>query len=598
MVRFLSKVIIFMLLITASGVFAAQLTADQAFQFSAKVLNKNTVQAGWKIAPGYHLYKEYLSIATEDGDKSGTVLGTIEYPKGIIDHSETLGDMEIYENNITINIPIKEWGKNGAKLVFNYQGCEGSTSCYPPITKVIEFKPPIISTRELSSMSLTGINNLLIGGNIFLILGSFFLFGIFLSLTPCVLPMIPILVGIILGQKDIKASRAFLLSITYVLGVAVTYTLAGIITASLGNSVQSLLQNFWVIIVCGLLFFLLSLSLFGLYELQLPSFIMNKLNNASNKTHGGSYVGVFFMGVISSLVISPCVSAPLAGTLLYIASTGNVILGGSALFFLALGMGVLLVIAGTTGGELFLKAGGWMVKVKNLLGIAMLAMAIWLISRVLSIELVNFLWAVLLLGIAIYWGAIEPIGNGSGWMRLRKVIAFIILLFGILLFFRVLGFGVNNGVIESKDTNSISQTSTVKIASNMNNNVSEDGLFTVVTSLSQVDKYIDVATKEKKPIMIDFYADWCTACKEMDAGTFKSLDVRHSMKSFIVLRADVTKNNVETKSLMAKYKVFAPPYIIFLDSKGNLISQATIAGAISSDDLLSQLDMISSVYSK
>jgi thiol:disulfide interchange protein DsbD len=396
--------------------------------------------------------------------------------------------------------------------------------------------------------------------------------------------MIPILVGIIMGQKDIKTFKAFTLSLFYVLGVAVTYTLAGIITAMLGNSVQAILQNFWVILACSLIFVLLSLSLFGLYELQLPSCLMNRLSKASQKTKKGSYIGVFLMGAISSLIVSPCVSAPLAGALIYIASTGNVFLGGSALFFLSLGMGVLLIIAGVTGGKLFLKTGMWMVAIRYFLGILMLAMAIWLASRVIPEFLANILWSILLIGVGYYAGAIEPHKDDLARVRFRKFVAFLILISGIVFaVWSILGHISLIRPIES----SVLQSS---IAPN------DDSLFDVVTTEAELQKLIDKAVSENKPVMIDYYADWCTACKEMDGTTFQNLDVRHALNSFVVIRADITKNDADSSALKAKYGVFAPPYFVFLDNKGNQLTNSTIAGEVSANDLLKQMNIISSLY--
>lgn len=561
---------------------AAPLPVDEAFRLTAQRLNDSTIQAQWDIAEGYHLYKSEISISLDNNN--GIILGQIILPKGIPEHSQVLGNYDVYKNKLTIDIPVIKWGKSNADIAFNYQGCKDSSVCYPPVTKVFSIAPPPeTSFDSISTPTLSSSQQLLKSGNILLILASFFVFGIFLSLTPCVLPMIPILVGIIMGQKEIKTFKAFTLSLFYVLGVAVTYTLAGIITAMLGNSVQSILQNFWVILACSLIFVLLSLSLFGVYELQLPSSIMNKLNKASQKTKKGSYIGVFLMGAISSLIVSPCVSAPLAGALIYIASTGNIFLGGSALFFLSLGMGVLLIIAGITGGKLFLKAGMWMIAIRYFLGILMLAMAIWLVSRVISTSVTNILWSLLLIGVGYYAGAFEPHKGNSAWLRFRKFIAFLILLSGV-------AFAVKTAI------GHISLIRPIGTASSQSSvTTSEDSLFNVVTNIDELQKFIDKAIKEKKPVFIDYYADWCTACKEMDGTTFKNPDVRHALKSFVAIRADITKNDAESVKLRAKYKVFAPPYFVFLDNKGNQLTDASIAGEVKPDELLSQMNIITSL---
>ncbi len=572
------KYLSFLLLLAAvtllNGILsAAPLPADEAFKLTARRLNGSTIQAQWNIADGYHLYKSEISISLGNGN--GTVLGKINLPKGIPEHSDVLGNYDIYKNKLTVDIPVEHWGKNDTDIVFNYQGCKESSVCYPPVTKTISIAPPHDSKlKSISSPTLSSVQNLLESDNIVLILAGFFVFGIFLSLTPCVLPMIPILVSIIMGQKDIKTLKALILSIFYVMGMAITYTMAGVITAMLGNSVQSILQNFWIILGCSLIFVLLSLSLFGLYELRLPSSIMNKLNKASQKTKKGTYIGVFLMGAISSLVVSPCISAPLAASLIYIASTGNILLGGSALFFLSLGMGVLLIVAGVTGGKLFLKAGIWMVYVRYFIGIIMLAMAIWLISRVVSITVTNTLWAILLIGAGFYMGAIEPIKKGSAWEKFRKYLAFLVMLSGIIIILNVFIIGQRVPIEPNlEEPSSVAQPQ-------------KDDIFHVVTSTSELQGFIDQAIKDKKPVLIDYYATWCTACREMDGTTFKDLDVRNELKSFVAIRADITKNDAASSALKAKYNVFAPPYFVFLDDKGNQIDDATIAGEIKADRLI------------
>lgn len=580
---FLFTIIFSSILLLGNSLLAASLPADEAFKLTAQRMNDSTIQAQWDIADGYHLYKNVISISLDSSN--GTLLGQIILPKGIPEHSQVLGNYDVYKNKLTIDIPVIKWGKGKTDIVFTYQGCKESSICYPPATKVLSIAPPFkTSLDSISTPTLSSSQQLLKSGNILLILVSFFIFGIFLSLTPCVLPMIPILVGIIMGHKDIKIFKAFMLSLFYVLGVAVTYTSAGVITAMLGNSVQSILQNFWVILACSLIFVLLSLSLFGVYELQLPSSIMNKLNKISRKTKKGSYVGVFLMGAVSSLIVSPCVSAPLAGSLIYIASTGNIFLGGSALFFLSLGMGVLLIIAGVTGGKLFLKTGMWMVTIRNFLGILMLAMSIWLVSRVITEEITNILWSLLLIGVGYYAGAFETHKDDSALLRFKKFIAFLILLSGLAL--AILTAIDHIGLIRPIKSSSTQYSITT----------SEDSLFNVVTSVDELQKFIDQAIKEKKPVFIDYYADWCTACKEMDGTTFKNPDVRHALKSFVVIRADITKNDLFSVKLREKYEVFAPPYFVFLDNKGNQIKDAAMAGEIKPDDLLSQINIITSLY--
>lgn len=559
---------------------SALLPADEAFKLSVNRLNNNVIRAQWDIVSGYNLYKDEISILLEKSN--GTILGTITYPKGVNEHSTVLGDYDVYKNKLIVDIPVVQWGDGNTELTFKYQGCKESSSCYPPVSKIFLISPPPPQKKDSFAPTLFSARKLLEGGNIAIILMSFFVFGIFLSLTPCVLPMIPILIGIIMGQKNVKPFRSFMLSLTYVFGVAVTYTIAGILTGMLGNSIAPVLQNFWVIFSYSLILVLISLSLFGLYELQLPLSVMNKLNNVSRKIKGGTCLGVFLMGAISSLIVSPCVSAPLAGALVYIASTGNFFLGGSALFSLSLGMGVLLVIAGVTGGKLFIKTGSWMIAVRYFLGILMLVVAIWLLSRVIPQFITNILWAILMIGVGLYMGALEPVKENLPWLKFRRFIAFIIMLLGIVVFLSLFLTGrmiptakISEG---SASTKALSQQKTV-----------QRGIFNVVTTPEELQKFIDQAIREDKPVMIDYYADWCYSCKEMDDTTFANPDVQHALEEFVVIRADITKNDANSEALRKKYNIFLPPRIVFLDNRGNEIKHATIAGEIGPEDMLKQL---------
>jgi thioredoxin:protein disulfide reductase len=578
---------------------AAPLSSDQAFNLHVKRVDSNTINANWKIANNFHLYKDKVSISL--ADENGTVLGKINYPKGIQKENQILGKYKIYEGNLSINIPVKKWGTGNTNLLFKYQGCKGESMCYPPVSKVIAIAPPanaslsdastISTSSSFSTPSLSSTQSLLKGGNLFLILGSFFIFGLFLSLTPCVLPMIPILVGLVLGQKDIKTYKAFLLSLSYVMGMAITYAIAGIITALLGNSVQAILQNVYVISACSIIFVLLSLSLFGLYELQLPSFLTNRLNNAAGKTKSGSYLGVFIMGIISSLIISPCVSAPLTGTLIYIATTGNMLLGGSALFVLALGMGVLLLIAGTSGGKFLVKAGGWMQVVRYFLGVVMIAFAIWMLGRVIPATWTDLLYGLLLVGIALYMGAIEPAGE-SRMKRFVKMIAFFILIVGVAI-------SIQFFLPNMSNSNTISKQNTAQIGTaqkTVKAKTDHEPGFTKITTVKELDQLIAKAKKENKPVIIDYYANWCTDCKEMEVTTFKDLNVQQALKSFVAVQADVTSNNAASRALKKRFKVFGPPYFVFLSPDGKMIEQMSIAGMISAKDLIQHLNIVTTVY--
>ena len=515
------------------------------------------------------------------------------YPDGIPKKNEIYGKYEEYKGRLVIGIPIIKWGEGETEFILEYQGCQGDLSCFPPVTKIFSITSPdttqsfnsnsVTKDSSIFSPSLSSTTNILENGNLLLVLGAFFVFGLLLSLTPCVLPMIPILLGLIVGQKETTKHKAFFLSLCYVLGMAITYAIAGVITAKIGNSVQSILQNAWVISACSIIFVLLALSLFGLYEIKLPSALLNKLNNTANKTKSGSYIGVFVMGIISSLIVSPCVSAPLAGTLIYIASTGNALIGGSALFALALGMGVLLIVAGTSGGKLLLKSGGWMQTIKYLLGIVMIALAIWMLERIIPSRWGNMLYGLLLIGSSIFIEAIKPVRQNN-WKRFIKMIAFFVLVAGLGLVFSF--FWPTASTPQSKP-----HQSTAKYTD-------KAFVFTKVTTFAEMKKLISMAKKEQKPVIIEYYADWCTICKEMEQTTFKDSRVRDSLKPFVTIKADVTKNDEDSRKMKEKYGVFAPPYIVFLDANGNEVRQMATAGKINADKLNQKLQKILSKHTR
>ncbi|ODN43737.1 hypothetical protein BGC07_13560 [Piscirickettsia litoralis] len=604
----------FYLLLSNSLIHAAPLSPDQAFQLTVKQKDNNLIQAHWKIASDYHLYREkiHIKLETNNNNNAQIQLQKINLPTGIAKHNDILGDYQLYENQLTLNIPVQDSNKRPFTLKISYQGCKGEQYCYPPITKYFPFnadtntsshsrKIPAqhlihnVQTQALptnhaisfSSPSLSSIQHLFASHNIGLILISFLGFGLLLSLTPCVLPMLPILAGIIMGQKGITTRRAFSLSLSYVIGVAVTYAIAGIVAASIGQSLQAMLQNPWTIGAFSLIFVLLALSLFGLYELQLPSFLRDRIDNLNRNRQGGSYLGVAIMGALSSLVVSPCVSAPLAGALVYLGSTGNIWLGGSALFLMGLGMGVPLIIVGTSGGKLFLKAGPWMEKVKTLLGVLLLAMAVWMLSRITSSQTTSLLWGSFLIISAIYMGALEP--AIAGWQRLYKSAGVIMLVVGG-------GFILNIILIQHINTPQISMINNSANPTAPQSTKIKPELFHVVHTPEQFNKTLNQFQKSGKPILIDYYASWCVACKEMDHGTFKNQAVREELKHFNLMRIDVTENNTASKQLEKKYQIFAPPSIVFLSPDGKLIEQAKIAGAVSSDELLNYLHLVDSVY--
>ncbi len=495
------------------------LSPDEAFKLSIAEKDFNNLRANFKIEPGYYLYHDRIKFTLAPG--SAAKITDVYLPKGEIKEDPNFGKMEVYHHDFTANITLNN-PKDIIKISARYQGCSEKGLCYAPQTK--EFS---ISSREaspetntsaasgaaVSPSSENAIDNnddkttsALKSGNLWLVIVGFFVAGLLLSLTPCVLPMIPILSSIIVGSqaKQSKPSKlhAFGLSVAYVLGMALSYTLAGVAAGLSGNLLSQSLQSPLVLGLTALLFVVLAFSMFGFYELKLPSAFESKLLNASNKLKGGEFIGVFIMGVLSALIVSPCVAAPLAGALIYIGQTHNVLLGGAGLFALALGMGVPLLLIGASAGSLLPKAGSWMTAVRNLFGVLMLAMAAYIV------------WPVLPSAIT------QPVN-------------------------KVLG---------------------LEAASHLP--------FSRIKSVSALDAAIKNANG--KTVMLDFYADWCTSCKEMEKLTFTDEKVQTALKNVVLLQADVTENNAYDAALLKRFGLFGPPGIIFFDKTGAEIKTRVI----------------------
>jgi thiol:disulfide interchange protein DsbD len=417
---------------------------------------------------------------------------------------------------------------------------------------------------------------LLKGGKLWLIAAGFFGFGLLLALTPCVLPMIPILSGIIVGDKKAHhhaTSRlhSFNLSLAYVLGMALSYTLAGIAAGLSGKLLSNALQSPWILGATALIFVILSFSMFGFYELRLPHTIENRMINTTNKLKGGQFIGVFIMGVISALIVSPCVAAPLAGALLYISQTHDVVLGGVALFALSLGMGVPLLLIGASAGHVLPKAGAWMTAVRNFFGVLMLAVAIYIISPALATSIQMVLWAALLIIPAIYLHALDnlPLNSATGrshpWMRFWKGIGIILLVLGIALLIGAVS-GAKSALQPLAGLRATSSTT-----------LNEATLpFIRIKNTAELDAQIDAA--RGKIVMLDFYADWCVSCKEMEQFTFSDASVQKSLKNVVLLQADVTENTAEDLALLKRFNLFGPPGIIFFNRSGQEIKPSKIVG--------------------
>lgn len=572
--------------------FADPIAVDQAFQFHARMGANNTVVMHWQIAPGYHLYRDRFCFKLIDPKKGLTT--PIVLPPGLPREDNILGKYQVFNGALDIDIPVKDINANQVSFLVCYQGCSDNSFCYPPVTKKVTLqKLNIGQTVQATDASPVlpdtppanqqdKITRLLAQGSFIWILLSFFGFGILLSLTPCVLPMYPILSGIIIGHgHKVSTRKAFFLSLTYVLGMAVTYAIAGVVAGLLGSSVQTALQNPWVISVFSVIFILLALSLFGFYELQLPSRWQEKLTAVSNHQKSGHYFGVAIMGVLATLIVSPCVTAPLIGALAYIGNSGNSFLGGSALFVMALGMGVPLLIIGTSHGSLLPRAGDWMNTVKSLFGVFMLAVAIWMLARIIPPVLVMFLWAGLLLISAIYLGVMAH--PNSNWQKFWKGLGLIMVIYGVLL---MIGGAIGN-------TNPLAPLSSFAQTQYVSN--IKPTVFQPIKGLNALETKLAQAKSAGKITMLDFYADWCISCQEMAQKTFNNPQVSDALQNFNVLQADITNNDKVDKTLMQKFKVIAPPTILFFDVNGDEITDARIVGEVDAATFLADLQRVEDV---
>jgi thiol:disulfide interchange protein DsbD len=418
---------------------------------------------------------------------------------------------------------------------------------------------PAPAPAQVDTSDTGQVQALLKGGNIWAILTGFFVFGLLLSLTPCVFPMIPILSGIIVGQGGhITKTKGFTLSLAYVLGMSLTYALAGVAAALSGTLISNALQNPWALGAGAAMFVALALSMFGFYELQMPSFLQSRFTEASNRIQGGRFASVFLMGSLSALIVGPCVAAPLAGALLYISQTGDVVLGGLSLFTLALGMGVPLLLVGLSAGALLPRAGAWMEAVKKFFGVLMLGVAIWLISPLLSAVAQMAIWSVLLITSSMFLHALEPLPvNAKGMARLWKGVGIVALVTGVALLLGALG-----GGRDLLQPLSVFHAGEAGAAAPAKAHLT----FQRVKNVAELEAAVQGANG--RYVMLDFYADWCVSCKEMENFTFSDPQVQARLKDVVLLQADVTANSAEDKALLARFKLFGPPGIIFFDKTG------------------------------
>lgn len=555
------------------------LKVDEAFSFNFYQKN-NLLEVSFDIAPEYYLYRHQFKFK---GDK--TQFTPVLLPDGIDHEDEFFGVQKIFTDNLTFTINL-EHVSSDASIKISYQGCAEKGLCYPPTSKVIKLSKfitddgsantSILATpssganqqknvSEIQKSEQHQLSDMLKQDSLLLTLIAFFVGGLLLSFTPCVFPMYPILTGIIVGQGEgLTTKKAFTLSFFYVQGMAITYTLLGVVVAMAGAKFQAVFQHPIVLIGLSVLFIFLALSMFGVFNLALPASWQNKLNNLSNKQKGGSITGVLMMGVISGLVASPCTTAPLTGALLYISQTGDVILGASALYALSLGMGLPLLILGSSGGKLLPKAGAWMNIIKNIFGLLLLAVPVFLLERLIPEVASQALWALLILVSASYFyvanqnhAARQNDQQGKGfWYGLRSLVIFLMLFFGASLTYQL--------VFPSKTVVS---------------NDAQHASFKQVTSLAQLNNEVISANRQGRTVMVDLYADWCIACKEFEKYTFVDNEVQKALSNTVWLQIDMTDfDSTNNAELVQHYTILGLPSILFFDLQGNELTKQRTTG--------------------
>ncbi len=555
-----------------------------AFQPTARALDGQTIELRFAIAKDYYLYRDKFRFAVEP---SSVQLGTAVLPPGKEKHDETFGKVEVYYDEAVIRLPVERNSSGPLPLTLKVssQGCADAGICYPPQQQKLSLQLPDAATAAVpSSQGPAGdesgrIAELFKHAGFWLLVGSFFGFGLLLSLTPCVFPMIPILSSIIVGcgraGHGVSHTRSCLLSLAYVLGMAVTYAAAGIAAGLTGTLLTAALQNPWVLGGFAAVFVLLSLSMFGFYELQLPTFLQSRVSEEASHLRGGSLPGVAAMGALSAIIVGPCVAAPLAGALLYIGQTGDAVLGGAALFAMGLGMGAPLLAVGLSAGTLLPKSGPWMEAIKKAFGVILLATAVWLVAPVIPVVAQMLAWALLLIVPAIYLHALDPLPvHARGWQRFWKGIGIVMLLLGAAMLLGTLA--------GSRDP---LQPLTV-LRSSAASGEARPLNFTRVGSLAELEMRIAAAGK---PVLLDFYADWCVSCKEMERFTFADARVQAKLAGWTLLQVDVTANSDADKALLQRFKLYGPPGIIFFDRNGKEIEAMRVVGFQDAEEFLRQL---------
>jgi thiol:disulfide interchange protein DsbD len=577
------------------------LPVDQAFTMNARFDKPNELTVAWQIAPNHYLYRDKFTFEVD----GAVELGRATLPKGKAHRDENFGDVEVFYDYVEAKVPFSRASPDAIDVVVKagFQGCRDESICYPPGVQTMAMVLPAAADFPASaaaSSSARGAGGELVSeqdqwaarimsGSIWTMLGLFYLGGLALSLTPCVLPMVPILSSIIAGQGGtVSASRGFTLSLAYVLGMAATYTAAGALAALAGSQIQAMFQKPWIISLFAGGFFVLALSMFGLYELQMPTAIQTRLSKLADKQKGGNFLGVAIMGALTALIVTTCVAPPLVGALAAIGQTGDVARGAAALFALSIGMGSPLLLVGASAGQLLPRVGPWMNTVKAGFGVLMVGVAIWMMQRVLPGAVTLVLWSLLVFLTGVFLGAFESLPeNPRPIRRLAKGLGVLACLYGgMLLIGATLG---GDDPLRPIPRGSFASTGGAAGAP-------RDALeFRDVESVAALDAALAEARTAGKPVMLDFTADWCVSCKEMESHTFPNAGVIAALEPYMLLRADVTENDADDQALLKKFKSFGPPTIAFFDRAGDERGNFKLVGFVPPEEFSAHVTELASL---
>lgn len=569
-----------------------QYSVDRNFQLQVKILDENTLMAIWQIKPGNYLYLKnfsFYSLTPQQID-----IQKVIFPKTYhIKDDPFYGRVKIYKDSVAIKLKISKSNKTSNKLplVIAYQGCSESGICFAPVQQ--KFNLDLSATSKIyegkeyfgelpkefqKKLDVTHSNigdsdyiSFLSHTNIIWAFLIFFGLGLLLTFTPCVLPLLPIISSIVTGQKQLTTTKAFSISLSYVLGMSISYAVVGVLAGIFGGGIQNILQTPWAIGAMALLFVIMAVAMFGVFELKIPSFILSSVNNLSNKQKSGTYIGVFIMGVLSTLIVSTCVTAPLVAVLAYISYSGNAFYGGVILFAMGLGMGVPILIVGTTSGSILPKAGNWMHTVKHISGFMLLGLAIYMLSKIIPARFTLLLVGFLILSLAVYLGVFSfYIKTISA--KVRQLFAYIFLLYGSTL---LIGFLMGNTSIIEPLAATPAQINQPQLE------------FEHVTSPKQLHNALEKVKKQGKPVIVDYYANWCLDCQYMKHTTFADPKVIDKLKNYKLIQADVTDVGQDSSQLLKEFKLFGPPTVIVFNQKGD--QQKKLVGKVDAKELLDSI---------